>query len=63
MIGWCDGLWVAARIGWWQFAQMSSWFGRKVVTNLLMEGASDLPWMLWQLLHETSFSSGYPRGT
>jgi hypothetical protein len=35
---------------------MSAWFGRNVVTNLLMVGASDLPWMLWQLLHVTSLS-------
>src|SRR6185369_9240228 len=35
---------------------MSAWFGRNVVTNLLIVGASDLPWMLWQLLQVTSFS-------
>src|SRR5215831_5617882 len=35
---------------------MSAWFGRNVVTYLLMDGASDLPWMLWQLLQVTSFS-------
>ncbi len=39
---------------------MSAWLGRNVVTNLLMLGDSVLPWMLWQLVQDTSFSACLP---
>jgi hypothetical protein len=28
----------AARMGWWHCQQISAWFGRKVVVNLLIVG-------------------------
>src|SRR5450432_822731 len=57
---------------WWQVPQTSDWFGRNVVTNLLIVtacvtrftpfavGRIFCPWMLWQLLHATSLIACMP---
>src|SRR6266567_1009266 len=72
MIGWCDGLNVSARMCWWHVPQTSDWFGRNVVTNLLIVtacvfkltplyvGRIFCPWTLWQLLHATSLIACLP---
>ena len=60
MIGWCDGLSVAARICWWHLPQMSASFAperRRERRDCADRGRS---WMLWQFEQETSFFACLP---
>src|SRR5438309_8505626 len=59
-MGWCEGLSVCERMSLWQLPQISDSLGRKLVVNGAIRGCDSLPWMLWQLLHATSFKACLP---
>src|SRR5436190_23014427 len=60
-IGWCDGRMTSARMSRWQVKHTSCCGTRVVFTNgaicglLILRSVSRSPWVLWQLVHETSF--------
>src|SRR5436190_1746009 len=59
MMGWCDGLRLALRTCLWQLPQMSASIGRDVVVKGAAARRAGL-WMLWQLVHDTSFFECLP---